>query len=915
MIGPLAAQNCPGAAGSGNPCVLTGQNNDHRDAYNNNEIHLRSDTVCASCGVKQVLLDGNGRTLLSVDSNDLPNVGADFHTAVANPIYSQPLYVAGMAVASPANTANCNTITSTTCNMVIASTLNGTLFAWNADNGSSLWARYGNCNGGTSCQQPGLPQPVANAFWQDDCGPLGSFPSPGVTTGGPLQFLGNLSTGVIDTTYVPSSTTAVMYVTSYWQYTLSGSSKTAWFLHEVDLKTGLDVSYNGSRQSVQINPTASCSNYPNSGDGGCFSGQITFDKYGSQKQRPALLEVSDSRLTPSHVIYVPFGGFEYPPSGTNGPYHGWLVAYTTDSNGVVGDGSTMGNYKLQFNTSTKGPNANTDTPLCQSLTTWPGDGTSSFGNYYANHCGFWTPYWQSGRGAAATNYGDLDDGIDVYIGSGDGAFQTNGYNSGGLARFQVTSSGVGQSPYQVFVPFGDIQWQPSTTSPTYGSQICGPAVSGITQSGYTYAPCNPPIQPPQVNSACSVYPTGSQTPVNGFCIHTFEVENNNDWDGSIGGETLFYNAIDGGWEVVTMNKDGVAYVLKGGDFCNGGSGCKSGTGYAFVQHDPGVLFSFIAPEIPCWMHVVSGGAIVPNNPGPQAVDCNHANSMAFFSYLDSTDQNTYSRLYYWPNDERQGSNERLTALQMDSSTAWHTYSVGSMGTSPVQNTNSDGQTNLQGGSGATTKFTQQVIPGDQIVCGCTPPGCPVVTQVIGDTQLTLSQALPGSCNISTSTIYYAGHFVNPRRDTMPAPENTGYPGGSIVIAGCQTTTAQAPTCETSGTLVNSDRALVWAITTWDKNIHGTESQDVVRTQGQLRAYQAKPTSSPSLTELWATDNTADCANCQTWCASSFALPTVANGRVFVPAYAINLDTTAACPDVDYSSGYSYQSGLVAVALQ
>ena len=251
---------------------------------------------------------------------------------------------------------------------------------------------------------------------------------------------------------------------------------------------------------------------------------------------------------------------------------------------------------------------------------------------------------------------------------------------------------------------------------------------------------------------------------------------------------------------------------------------------------------------------------------------------------------------------------------MDSSSAWNTHPVGSMGTGPQQTTNSDGQTNLQAGSGATTAFTQQVVPGDQIVCGCTPPGCPVVTDVISATQLTLSQALPGSCNIATSTISYAGHFINPRRDTVPDPTKTGYPGGSLVIAGCQTTAAQAPTCESSGTLVNADTAVVWAITDTDTNIHTTDSQDVVRTQGRLRAYQAKP-SGLSLSELWASDNPSNCTNCQSWCASSFALPTVAKGRVFVPTYAINLDTTYGCPDVDHSSSYSYQSGLVVMGLQ
>jgi hypothetical protein len=84
----------------------------------------------------------------------------------------------------------------------------------------------------------------------------------------------------------------------------------------------------------------------------------------------------------------------------------------------------------------------------------------------------------------------------------------------------------------------------------------------------------------------------------------------------------------------------------------------------------------------------------------------------------------------------------------------------------------------------------------------------------------------------------------------------------------------------------------------------------VRTQGQLHAYHAKPTST-TIQQLWATPN---CTNCQTWCASSFALPTVANGKVFVPTYALNLDTSGACPDVDHS-GHSYQSGIWVAGLK
>lgn len=140
---PLAAQiSC---TASGKPCVLTGQYDNERDAYNANETTLVCSSHPCALSLKQVLMSSgsNPGTLLLVDpscptcSNDLPQItsngGTSFYQAVANPIYSQPLYVPGMTVSSPASTSNC----SPSCNMLVAATLNGTVFAWNADRGRS----------------------------------------------------------------------------------------------------------------------------------------------------------------------------------------------------------------------------------------------------------------------------------------------------------------------------------------------------------------------------------------------------------------------------------------------------------------------------------------------------------------------------------------------------------------------------------------------------------------------------------------------------------------------------------------------------------------------------------------------------------------------------------------------------------
>lgn len=65
---------------------------------------------------------------------------------------AQPLYVAGIHT----SLTNC----SPSCDMIIAATLNDTVFAWNASSGAQVWSRQG--TGGTS-----------NALWYDDCGSPG----------------------------------------------------------------------------------------------------------------------------------------------------------------------------------------------------------------------------------------------------------------------------------------------------------------------------------------------------------------------------------------------------------------------------------------------------------------------------------------------------------------------------------------------------------------------------------------------------------------------------------------------------------------------------------------------------------------------------------------------------------------------
>ena len=943
IANPLSAQiNC---TASGKPCVLTGQYDNQRDAYNPNETTLVCSSQPCSLRLQQVLKStGNApSTMLLVDpscptcSNDLPQItvdnGASFYQATANPIYAQPLYVPGMTVRSPANTKNCGS----SCNMLVAATLNGTVFAWNADTGAQLWSRQGNPN-----------QSVANsnALWYDDCG----GGTPGVTAstvpvgqhvglsigledvrGGPLQFIGTVSTPVIDTTNVPPGYAAVMYVTSFCQAYVNstGQATDAWYMHEIDLSTGLDLcaggSYDsnnqcgngGTPQRIQVSSssdpvTAPCS----AGAAGCENGVIQF--YGNeQNQRPALLEVSNPNLSPNHLVYVAFGAFANSLLSPSATYHGWLLSYTTDSQGYLSRANPQGS-ELQFNTSTKGPYpmGNTDQPVCDTPT--PKDVYGEPFQFGSNICGAANTIWSSTRGIAATNYNDLsDNSFDLFFSAANGAFQymdangnilSSGHNFGNsLLRFQFSSeNGMGLAPYQVFTPAGQQQF--SWPGGVF-TQNCGPIVQGFSPPNYTYTPCSPAIQPSQLNSRCpEACPSGTSSTTSCPCSYTVQVLNMNDWDMGTSGQMLFQDA-KANWLLLTTDKGGFGYLVNPSDLCNG-SGCvgkraggQANRTYSFSRGDAGNLFPFAAPQTLC-----------QNNPGnntkpgmSEDTDCDRVASMAFYN----------GRLYYWPTNIAPNNGERLTALQVsdwDTATPFSgTISSWTQNLGGLGDGSNDGQTQV---AGLGTTFTKQVIAGDQLVaCQCQAPNCPVITHVTDDTHLTLS-ALP-TCAPASGLVSYAGYLINPARNANPVPASTGYGGGSLVIASSS---------------LNSPDGVVFGISTTQKTASlscdcsgGTctkqcPSNGYTKTQGILSAYDATPNSSSTLTRLWdsarynATTNPGGCgaAACpQTFCASSFALPTVANGRIYVPTYAINNDGTMNCPDFVPGTTSSYLSGILA----
>jgi hypothetical protein len=573
---PLSAATCPSSTPAGAPpAVLTSQYGNARDGYNGKETVLTSTALSGGA----VSLCQPAWSPLAVDAGP---------GGLTNGIWAQPLYVPGISVQSPANAANCNDSGGGTCNMLIAVTLNGSVYAWNADTGTTVWS---------DCQEPGCTN---NAPWVNDCGASGSVSTTWGLSG--LPFAGIVSTPAIDT----SNATPVMFATSLCQISSGGTTGTQWWLHEIDLTTGLDVCAGGTWSDGVCSGTELHSQivHPDA--------KAPFQAW-RQLQRASLLEVHNPGTSgPGNLIYVAFGagGGEM-----DTPYHGWIFGY----NGAP-DALTQ-----EFALNTSGLGSNTDLPACgedcylcnaynpknpagcnSSPACVPGSNppcccaTSCVAAGYrasANWCGQGGGTWMSGEGPAANTLSGVSH---AYFGVGNGPFQQYQSDGGTFASplrnwgqsildFRFSGGSFDASPGQYFTPYGGL-----------------------------------PVQAPAVGVP-----------------YTFEGMNQNDFDMATCGILLFNdtNTTPATPRAVTCDKAGFGYLLTQGNLC-GSPASKCYPAYSAANGgqaggalgDPGNVFPFGASYTSCKDKT---------NPA----NCHRIASLAF--YPDGSP----NRLYFWPNQE------------------------------------------------------------------------------------------------------------------------------------------------------------------------------------------------------------------------------------------------------------------------
>ncbi len=123
--------------------------------------------------------------------------------------------------------------------------------------------------------------------------------------------------------------------------------------------------------------------------------------------------------------------------------------------------------------------------------------------------------------------------------------------------------------------------------------------------------------------------------------------------------------------------------------------------------------------------------------------------------------------------------------------------------------------------------------------------------------------------------HYSGYFIKPEYDTRPSSGAVGFPGGSVVVTSNAT---------------NSGTGIVWGLISVPTACYSSGA-------GALNAYDASSLSylcsSNSLTNPPLFSNTYPAFNATAgMSAGLYALPTIANGNVYVPTFGVNSGTCA-----------------------
>jgi hypothetical protein len=296
----------------------------------------------------------------------------------------------------------------------------------------------------------------------------------------------------------------------------------------------------------------------------------------------------------------------------------------------------------------------------------------------------------------------------------------------------------------------------------------------------------------------------------------------NDFDMAVSGIMLF-DDLGANHRLLTIDKAGYGYLLTQGNLCGSSSGCYPAT----PTGGAGGVINDPGNAFSFAANLTRCPDQIGNVSG-QDQSCDRVTSVAF--YKDGSPP----LVYFWP------SYEELAAFQLSNNAAQSPAPAGTVTVSATSVT------------GSGTSFTSEVIVGDTLIAGGCTPGvtCPIITAVTDDTHLTISSSLVAS----SAPWNYSGYFVNPIYDRHPLSSNVQYPGGTLTV-----------------TSASGNGALVWALA----NVGASPGV------GALYVYGAN-----TLNLLYSSTASGGYPAPSAFTNATFALPTVANGYVYIPTAGI-----------------------------